>query len=339
MTKTLRTNSGVVSGRQLGLLGLSRDEISAQVAHGDLKRLHRGVFVDGRSPLGDNAYLKAALLAVGPAAWLAGKTAAAVWGLRPLSLAPIEIGVTATSTPRHRGLDVTRAALPPHRSEIRNRRGMRVSSVSRLLVELAPRATSDELDQLIETAVRNGLLDLAELERTLIRHARRPGVGKLKAALVAYRPAPKRKSDFERAFDRWLVKHPEIPDPQRNVKLAGRWEVDCYWPDNDLVLELDGRPYHIAAQDFERDRLKDAWLQREGLRVLRVSGQRWKDDRDGVHSDLLALLLLGSGSSLRAKPVTTPGFSTRDSDGAQTKSGRRAQSRAKLPGRRGRRAA
>jgi hypothetical protein len=299
MTKTLRGSSGVISLDQLHRLGFTDDEVRGLVDHGDLKRLHRGVFVDGRSPLADNAHLKAALLAVGPGAWLAGRTAAAVWGLRALSLARIEIGVAAASTPRHRGLRVARAARPPQRSEIRSRRGMRVSSVSRLLVEITPHATSDELDQLIETAVRNGLLDLAELERTLKRHARRPGTGKLKAALVAYRPAPKRESDFERAFDRWLLKHPEIPEPERNVKLAGRWELDCYWPRYQLVLELDGRPYHIAARDFERDRLKDAWLQREGLRVLRVSGQRWKHERAGVHSDLLALLSLGGYSTGR----------------------------------------
>ena len=89
-----------------------------------------------------------------------------------------------------------------------------------------------------------------------------------------------------------MLKHPELPEPERNVRL-GRFELDCYWPEYELVLELDGRPYHIAAQDFERDRFKDAWLQREGLRVLRVTGARWENDRVGVHSDLMAFLALG----------------------------------------------
>jgi very-short-patch-repair endonuclease len=297
MTKALRANSGVISLKHLHLLGFSKDEVAAQLARGDLKRLHWGVFVDGRGPLVDQAYLKAALLAVGQGPWLSGKTAAAVWGLTPLSVARIEIGVVATSTPRHKGLKVVRAARAPHRSELRSRRGMRVSSVSRMLVEVALDATSEELNELIETAVRLECLDLAELELTLTRHDRRPGIGRLKQALVAYRPAPRRESGLERAFDRWLLAHPEIPEPQRNVRL-GRWELDCYWPEYQLVLELDGRPYHVVATDIERDRLKDAWLQRAGLRILRVTDRRWKADRSGAHSDLLALLALGGHATL-----------------------------------------
>ncbi len=293
LTKALKGNRGVIGTTQLHQLGFDDDAIAGLVGHGELRRLHRGVYADGRSPLVDDAHLKAALLAVGDGAWLAGKTAASTWGLRTLNLAPIEVGVVATSTPRHRGLNVVRASRVPQRSEIRSRRGLKVSSVPRLLLEIAPRADPGELDRLIETAVRIGVLDLADLERTLKRHERRPGVGKLKRALVAYLPTPKRESSFEREFDRWLLRHPEIPEPHRNVRLAGRWELDCYWPEYGLVLELDGRQYHIAAQDFERDRLKDAWLQREGLRILRVTGARWDQDRAGVHSDLMAFLALG----------------------------------------------
>ena len=108
---------------------------------------------------------------------------------------------------------------------------------------------------------------------------------------------PARKSGFERAFDRWLLAQPEIPEPERNVRIGG-WELDCYWPEYGLVLELDGRPYHIVSREIERDRLKDAWLQREGLRVLRVTDHRWRTDRRGVKSDLVALLALGGHSTL-----------------------------------------
>jgi Protein of unknown function (DUF559) len=293
LTKALKGNRGVIGATRLHQLGFDDDGIAGLVSHGELIRLHRGVYADGRSPLADHAHLKAALLVVGEGAWLAGKTAASMWGLRTLNLAPIEVGVVATSTPRHRGLNVVRASRSPHRSEIRRRRGFKVSSVARLLVEIASRAEPEELDRLIETAVRIGVLDLEDLERTLKRHERRPGVGKVKHALFAYRPTPERKSSFERAFDRWLLTRPEIPEPERNVRLGGRWELDCYWPEYGLVVELDGRPYHVTAQDFERDRIKDAWLQRKGLRILRVTGERWNQDRAGVHGDLMAFLALG----------------------------------------------
>lgn len=290
----LRENSGVISRKSLLAIGFTADEIAGFVLHGDLRRLHRGVYADGRNRLTDAARLQAALVAVGGDAWLAGSTAAAVWGLQAMSLAPIEVCVVASSTPRHRGLLVRRVSTTPPRSEIRIRRGLRLSSVARMVTEVARDAGTDELDALIEAAVRRGLLNFTELEATLRRHHREPGIGKLKRALAGYRPMPKRNSGLEESFDRWLLTHPEIPEPERNVKFAGVWELDCYWPEHGLVLELDGRPYHIVVRDIERDRRKDAWLQRYGLRVLRVTDLRWRADRDGVRSDLMALLALGA---------------------------------------------
>ena len=100
--------------------------------------------------------------------------------------------------------------------------------------------------------------------------------------------SPRPKVGLERAFDRWLTKHPEIPPPQRNIKL-GFWEIDCYWPEHDLALELDGRPYHTVIEDIERDHRKDIWLQANRKRILRVTDSRFKRDKTGVHRDLTVL--------------------------------------------------
>jgi hypothetical protein len=294
MTRVLRENGGVIALSSLQALGFTADEVAGFVSHGDLKRLHRRVYADGRSRLTDDAHLRAALIAVDGDAWLAGSTAAAVWGLQATSLARIEVCVVASSTPRHRGLLVRRVSASPPRSEVKARRGLRVSSAERLLLEVASDAERDELDALVDAAVRRGLLNFKELEATLGRHHREPGTGRLKRALTGYRPMPRRKSGLEESFDRWLRSHPEIPDPERNVKFGGRWELDCLWREQRLALELDGRPYHITIRDIERDRRKDAWLQRHGLRVLRVTDLRWRIDRSGVHSDLMALLALGA---------------------------------------------
>ncbi len=292
MTKILRENQGVIPLARLWQLGFSKKEVRGLVSHGDLRRIYRGVYADGRNRPTDDAHLKAALMAVGEGAWLAGKSAAAVWGLRHVSLATIELGICASSTPRHEGLRVIRSAKPLHRSELASRRGLQVSSVPRMLIELAASSTAEELEALIDESIRRSVLDLLDLEATIRRHTRRPGIQRLKTAVADYRPKPRRKSGLERSFDRWLLQHPEIEEPQRNVHL-GNWELDCYWPDRGLVLELDGRPYHVVARDIERDRRKDAWLQLHGLRILRVTDNRWTVDRGGVHSDLMALLALG----------------------------------------------
>jgi hypothetical protein len=294
MTRVMRTNRGVIHVAQLQRLGFTPRELAGLVAHGDLRRLHRGVYADGRMRLADDAYFKAALLAVGSEAWLAGDTAAMAMGLISVSLATIEVAVVASSTPKRPGLLIKRVVHAPHTSELRTWRGLRISSVPRLLIEVAAGgATVEHLHQLLEAAVRRNRLNVDELGATLDRNRGRPGSRGVQAACAAYLPSPGRKSPLEQSFDRWLVRHPEIPAPQRNIHLGG-WEIDCYWPTQRLALELDGRSYHIAAQDFERDRLKDATLQRNGIAILRVTYARWKSDRAGVYDDLTTMLALRS---------------------------------------------
>lgn len=300
MTRSMRRNQGVITLRQLREAGFGEKEVRGLVAHGDLRRLHRGVYADGRAPLRDAAYLKAALLAFGGRAWLSGAAAAMGWGLQPVSVPRLEVMIVAAATPRQRpGLKVRSVRAAPDPSEIRTRDGLRLSSIPRLLIETAATGASrDQLHSLIENAVRRNLLDIPDLALTLARHTGLRGSVEVHRTCAEYLPHLDRKSRLERAFDRWLAKHPEIPAPQRNIRL-GFWEIDCYWPEHRLALELDGRPYHTVVEDIERDRRKDAWLQLHGNLILRVTDSRFKRDKPGVHRDLLAMLALGESRGLR----------------------------------------
>jgi very-short-patch-repair endonuclease len=172
-------------------------------------------------------------------------------------------------------------------ADIAVRNDLRVSSVPRLLIELAASEKPQELDRLITQAVRRQVLNLEEVEAALTRHAHRPGIIQCRAALRDYRPRRDRKSDLERGFDR-LIANTDIPPPQRNVVVNG-WELDCYWPHACLAVELDGRPYHIAVRDMEKDKLKDARLLRQGISTLRITDLRFRLDPQGVLADVRAL--------------------------------------------------
>jgi very-short-patch-repair endonuclease len=65
-----------------------------------------------------------------------------------------------------------------------------------------------------------------------------------------------------------------LPRPEVNAIVAG-YEVDMLWRSHRLVAELDGRDYHEAR--FETDREKDANLVAAGYRVLRVTWERLMD--------------------------------------------------------------
>lgn len=283
---------GVVSVGQLHQLGVSHDQITDLVNAGRLHRIYRGVYAVGHLKLTRYGRLAAALLAAGVGAFLSHRTAAALQGLRNLNLRRIDVTVVGSAVRARDGLSIHRTTKPPVRGEVTTLNGLQLSTVPRLLVELAATETQAELTRLIDEAVRKRAFDHANLRAAIDRHAKRPGMSNLKAAYAAYQPRPDRKSDLERSFDRLLAKHPEIPEPLRNV-YVDIWELDCYWPERHVALELDGRPYHTVVRDIERDRRKDAYLLTQGIRPLRVTDARFGLDPVGALNDLKALLQLG----------------------------------------------
>jgi hypothetical protein len=283
-----RRQDGAVGIGQLQALGFSGTEVTRLVAGGAFVRRHRGVLLDARVPATQRGQLFAALLAFGTGAFLSHRTAAALHGLRTINVRAIEVTVVSGHTPKHPGLIAHRTGATPHPEEVRTRDGLRHSSLAGLLIELAPRETTAELDRLIAEAARRRFLDLGRIAQAIARHPRHPGLRKLVAALDAYQPSPDDKSRLERAFAEWLATLPDIPAPEkRNVELgAGRWEIDFYWPAHSLAVELDGRPYHSLPADQERDRIKDVWLQRHAISIVRVTEFRFEHDRAGIEADL-----------------------------------------------------
>ena len=282
---------GVVSLADLYELRFTYRQVRRMVAEGRLHPLHRDVFAVGHRGVVDRAHLLAAQLSVGPRGFLSHRSAAGVWGLRAINAHDIELTVPGSGGHRRADLTIHRTKNEPHPRDARQNGHLRVSSVLRLLVELSPREAPAELERLVTVAVQRRLLrpDLrsgrTDIEEALARHERWPGVAKLQAVLARYRNTTSRRSELEVAFDRFLAAHPELPEPERNVYI-GRWEIDCFWPAHGLAVELDGRPYHVSVRDMEKDRVKDADLQKLGVIPLRFTDFRIEHDVAGILVDL-----------------------------------------------------
>jgi very-short-patch-repair endonuclease len=291
LAQTAARQLGVVTLEQLYALGFSYQQIKRRLGAGRLNRVHHNVYAVGHQHLSDRAHLFAALLTFGPEAFLSHRTAAGVWKLRAINLHEIEVTLPGTGGRHRDDLIVHRTGAEPHPADIRTHGDLRVSSVPRTLIELAAREKPAELERLVTVAVQKSLLPLhradgrERLEAALARHARYPGMAKLTAALAVYRRTESSKSGLERAFDRLLAQHPELPDPQRNIYIDV-WEIDRFWPAQNLAVELDGRPYHVAANAMERDRIKDAFLLRHGITPLRFTDFRVEHDLPGILRDL-----------------------------------------------------
>ena len=68
------------------------------------------------------------------------------------------------------------------------------------------------------------------------------------------------------------------------------FEVDCLWPAEALVVELDGWEFHRDRDAFERDRRRDVRLQLAGYVVLRFTWDRLTDDPAGVSAEVATAL-------------------------------------------------
>jgi very-short-patch-repair endonuclease len=281
---------GAISMAQLFGLGFTAGEIRTMIRRGLLVRVFPGVYCLGHTRLTMLGRLHAARLAAGPGAFLSHRTAAAHRGLR-LHPATIDLtlprGHTPTSPP---GLRIHRTRDSIDRTQATPRDGLLTATVPRIIIDLARTERPGEVQRLIRESIRTGQFDLAALTAALDAHPRRPGVGLARAALRRYLPGSEdRRSWLETQFQRHAVRDPRLPEPLYNQMLLG-YEIDVMWTPQRVTLELDGRPYHVAVEDFDRDRAKDRALTRNGWRPIRVSDFEWEHDRATVLDDIYALL-------------------------------------------------
>ena len=89
-----------------------------------------------------------------------------------------------------------------------------------------------------------------------------------------------------------LIRKAGLPKPQTNTKVHGK-NVDAYWPEHHLVMEVDGFAFHGHRQAFEQDRRTDRRLTNHGITVLRTTWRELTDAPERVVADLAGALRSG----------------------------------------------
>ena len=260
---------GVVSYRQLRTIGFSEKVIAAEVKRGRLRPLHRRVYAVGHEALSWEGWCVAAVAANAPCVashW----SAAWVWGLtrsRPSG----KFHVTAT-TRRHRKADfrVHFAALAEE--DMTECERIPVTSLARTVLDLAALDATRTGKDLRRCEDLN-LLDLRDFDALLARTSGHKGHSTLARAVELYQPDPSvTRSDVERDF-RKLVRDAGLPDPAMNYVVAG-YELDCWWEDAGLAVELDTFGTHGSRLSFEEDRKRQRVLGLLGITVERVTDRQ-----------------------------------------------------------------
>ena len=135
---------------------------------------------------------------------------------------------------------------------------------------------ASDLEHVVATALRDGLARERELRSILDRCPTHNGAAELKAVLDLDGGPAFTRSWAERRMVS-LCRQARMPVPVTNTRLHG-WEVDCLWPEQRLVVEVDGYKFHGDRFAFESDRRKGAALVAAGYRVIRVTYRQLKDE-------------------------------------------------------------
>lgn len=62
----------------------------------------------------------------------------------------------------------------------------------------------------------------------------------------------------------------------------GPYFADFYFPDKDVVLEIDGKDYHSSPEQIKHDRVRDDYMNKKGLIVIRATGSMANTNPSGV---------------------------------------------------------
>jgi very-short-patch-repair endonuclease len=290
---------GLVTRRQLLDAGVSTLVIDRRVQAGRLVPAFRGVYQVGplRSP---RTREMAALLACGPEAVVSHESAGSLWelgGPRPPGRV-VHIGLRRGKRRSRRGIRLH--GLPTLiDSDVSAVDGLRVTTATRTLLDMAVRWPSRTLERAVADALDRGLTTVDALRGMLARHPGRAGTRRLRLLLSSEGPALTR-SELEALFLA-KIRKAGVPSPRTNVRICD-YEVDVFWPDARLVVELDGYEHHARRSAFEGDRIRDAELAARGIRVMRVTWHELTRAPEAVLVRLGGALIAPSGGAAWTTP-------------------------------------
>jgi hypothetical protein len=294
MLRVAGRQRSLITRRQLVDLGATVRQIETWSAAGVLFRVHHGVYALAGARQDFDFRVFAGLLAGGPRAVISHRTAAALFGLRRVTCASIEVTVSGRRAPKGGGLTAHRSdlLLPEDRTTIGI---VPVTSPARTLLDLAPVLDEHRLGGALDDVLVRHLASLKAVERLLARFAggRRPGVRTL-AGLVDERRQGKRPS--ETGLEDELLEVFRVfglPEPVRQFVLrlpgGGTARFDAAYPELLLGFEADGDDSHKGLLDRMRDEARDERAGLIGWTIKRYSTEDIRERPAGIADEVLRL--------------------------------------------------
>jgi hypothetical protein len=258
-----------VTREQLLGLGLASSSIAWRVKNGRLFPSHPGVYSVGTPPITPLERAMAAVLACGEGAVLSHGSALALWGIWKRWGIPFDVIVKADRRPK--GVRVHRNKL--NKQDITRHHSIPVTTLARTLLDMAPEMRPKSLNRAVNNGRLADQLSLDALLDVVQRHPNHRGTKHLKAVLGIATRRPTR-SDFERSFPAFCERY-GLPRPEMNFPF-GKHELDAFFPEEKVIVELDSWLFHSSRTSFEDDRAKDADTTAAGCVTVRITDERYE---------------------------------------------------------------
>lgn len=271
-----------IGHEQMLRMGFSYEAIRYRIRAGRLQRWHPKVYIVGPGPPNQRGRWFAGLLANLPHPNLSYLSAGAHEGVVAEG-----VGMHLTTTNRGgrnlRGVTVHRVR-HLHPADTKKIDDLPLTTLPRTLLDLAEILPHHRLEKVFEAVDRRQVLDFAAIRACVARNPGRRGIKPLLALVESYVPTPGAEEGIEREFG--LLLHEEgLPLPIRQVQIDGK-TVDCFWPADNFVVELDSKGFHKEWAARERDMVRDADLLRLGIATLRVTRRRMREERPQLVADI-----------------------------------------------------
>ena len=276
--KRMRQQHGLILRSQALDYGMTSAQVDRRLRTGRWERVARCVYRHAATERTQLSRLLTACLAHNALA--SHTSAAAVHSIDGYSLDRIEVVVAGDRSPTVRGAKLHRSAqMDLARPTVR--RAIPVTGVGRTVLDVAAVVSRRQLDDTIDSVLRDGRIRLWDLYDVLVSHARRGrnGCAALRAALDA------RLGDDRVPLSRWSrmvsdllvadgLDQPCFEYPIHAADGGFIAQVDLAYPDRLLAIELDSVRWHHNLHNFSHDRRRRNRLLLAGWDVLNFT---WDD--------------------------------------------------------------
>ena len=280
----------VISREQLLAIGVGRGAIARQLERRRWQRLHRNVYLIGAAPPTLRARARAATMTCGEGAVTSHRAAAAIYGLMPAG-GDVHVTVPGRNPGTRDGVQIHRVTTLSV-NDVVVRDGLTLTSPARTICDVAGTESLSDTERALNEARVQRLVADSALERVIERTPTMKGSSVIRQLLRANDDSGYTRSEAERRMRR-LAKAAGLEQPLTNTRLLGH-EVDFLWPDQRLVVEVDGYQFHGHRQRFESDRRRDQQLVAAGYRVVRVTWIQLRDEPIAVITSIAQALAIAS---------------------------------------------